>query len=212
RDLDTADQSGFLVGRNVRLVAVRRLAPAMARPTRLVIVLNAGRRDQGRVYQRARAHHEAALIELARDDLEQRSVKSTAHQLGTEVDEGRALRRGLARDEATLAYYVEWHLREAWAPILFHDHNRVTVEQERPSPVAPVQPSPAALRKRGRRRTDDGLPLSGFSDLMAHLATRTMNVIAVPGAKDAAFTTLTNPTALQNAAFRLLGTEHVRVQ
>ena len=111
-----------------------------------------------------------------------------------------------------LAYYVEWHLREAWAPILFHDHDRVTAEQERASPVAAVQPSPAALRKRGRRRTDDGLPLSGFSDLMAHLATQTMNVIAVPGAKDAAFTTLTNPTALQNAAFRLLGTEHVRVQ
>jgi hypothetical protein len=111
-----------------------------------------------------------------------------------------------------LAYYVEWHLREAWAPILFHDHDRVTAEQERASPVAAVQPSPAALRKRGRRRTDDGLPLSSFSDLMAHLATQTMNVIAVPGAKDAAFTTLTNPTALQNAAFRLLGTEHVRVQ
>jgi hypothetical protein len=111
-----------------------------------------------------------------------------------------------------IAYYVEWHLREAWAPILFHDHDRVTTEQERPSPVAPVQPSPAALRKRGRRRTDDGLPLSGFSDLMAHLATQTMNVIAVPGVKDAAFTTLTNPTALQTAAFRLLGTEHVRVQ
>ena len=111
-----------------------------------------------------------------------------------------------------IAYYVEWHLREAWAPILFHDHDRVTAEQERASPVAPVQPSPAALRKRGRRRTDDGLPLSGFSDLIAHLATQTMNVIAVPGAKDAAFTTLTNPTALQNAAFRLLGTEHARVQ
>jgi hypothetical protein len=111
-----------------------------------------------------------------------------------------------------LAYYVEWHLREAWAPILFHDHDRVTAEQERASPVAPVQPSPAALRKRGRRRTDEGLPVSSFSDLMAHLATQTVNVIAVPGAKDAAFTTLTNPTALQNAAFRLLGTEHARVQ
>lgn len=111
-----------------------------------------------------------------------------------------------------IAYYVEWHLREAWAPILFHDHDRVTAEQERASPVAPVQPSPAALRKRGRRRTDDGLPLSGFSDLIAHLATQTMNVVAVPGAKDAAFTTLTNPTALQTAAFRLLGTEHARVQ
>jgi hypothetical protein len=111
-----------------------------------------------------------------------------------------------------LAYYVEWHLRDAWAPILFHDHDRAAAERQRPSPVAAAEPSPAALRKRGRRRTDDGLPLSGFPDLMAHLATQTLNVVAVPGAPEAAFTTITQPTALQHAAFNLLGTEPIRVQ
>ena len=111
-----------------------------------------------------------------------------------------------------LAYYVEWHLRDAWAPILFHEHDRAAAEAERASPVAAAAPSPAALRKRGRRSTDDGIPLNSFRDLMAHLATQTMNVVAVVGAPEAAFTTTSKPTALQQAAFKLLGTDLGRVQ
>lgn len=111
-----------------------------------------------------------------------------------------------------LAYHVEWHLREAWAPLLFQDHDRAAAEAARASPVAAAERSPAAERKRGRRRTDDGLPLCRFSDLMAHLATRTLNAVAVPGAAQATFTTLSKPTPLQEAAFRLLGTDLPRVQ
>jgi hypothetical protein len=111
-----------------------------------------------------------------------------------------------------LAYYVEWHLREAWAPILFHEHDRPAAEAERTSPVAAAAPSPAALRKRGRRSTDDGVPLCSFRDLMAHLATQTMNVVAVAGAAEATFTTNSKPTALQEAAFKLLDAEAARVQ
>jgi hypothetical protein len=111
-----------------------------------------------------------------------------------------------------LAYYVEWHLREAWAPILFQDHDRAAAEAARASPVAAAERSPAAERKRGRRRTDDGLPLSCYADLIAHLATQTLNTVAVPGAAQATFTTLSKPTPLQEAAFRLLGTDLPRVQ
>jgi len=111
-----------------------------------------------------------------------------------------------------LGYYVEWHLRDAWAPILFHDHDPVAAERERASPVAAAEQSASALRKRGRRRTDSGLPLSSFGDLMAHLATQTINVVAVPGAAEAAFTTVAKPTALQEAAFELLKAEPVCVQ
>jgi DDE family transposase len=111
-----------------------------------------------------------------------------------------------------LAYYVEWHLREAWAPLLFQDHDRAAAEAGRASPVAAAERSPAAARKRGRRRSDDGLPLCRFSDLMAHLATQTLNTVALPGAAQAAFTTLSKPTPLQEAAFRLLGAELPRVQ
>src|SRR5689334_8703396 len=48
-----------------------------------------------------------------------------------------------------MAYYIEWHLREAWAPILFHDHERAEAEKERASPVTALEVSAAAKRKRG---------------------------------------------------------------
>jgi hypothetical protein len=67
-------------------------------------------------------------------------------------------------------------------------------------------------RKPGRRRTDSGLPLSSFGDLMAHLTTQTMNVVAVSGATEAAFTAVTKATALQEAAFELLKIEPLCVQ
>ena len=66
-----------------------------------------------------------------------------------------------------LAYYVEWHMREAWAPILFHDHERAAAEQARISPVAAGDVSAAAKRKRGSRRSDDGLPVNSFRGLIA---------------------------------------------
>jgi hypothetical protein len=111
-----------------------------------------------------------------------------------------------------MAYYVEWHLRDALTPLLFPDHDRQGAEAERSSPVAPATISPAARRKRGRRRNDENLPLLSFADLMAHLASQTLNTAAQPGAPNATFTTLTNPTTLQAAAFALLGIEPMRVQ
>jgi Transposase DDE domain len=111
-----------------------------------------------------------------------------------------------------LAYYVEWHLREAWAPILFHDHERAEAEKERVSPVAALEVSAAAKRKRGSRRSDDGLPITSFGDLMRHLATMTLNIVASPQAPSAAITLSATPTPLQNKAFALLDTALPRVQ
>src|SRR6266480_3716705 len=51
-----------------------------------------------------------------------------------------------------LAYYLEWHMRQALAPILFEDHDRAAGEALRPSPVAKAQPSPAAKRKAKTKR------------------------------------------------------------
>jgi hypothetical protein len=104
-----------------------------------------------------------------------------------------------------LAYYVEWHLRQAWAPILFDDHDRAAVEAERSSPVAAAEPSAASIRKRGRRRSDDGVPVSSFRDLLRHLATLTWNRVAIPGAESAPATLYARPTPLQASAFGLLG-------
>lgn len=104
-----------------------------------------------------------------------------------------------------LAYYVEWHLREAWAPLLFHEHDAAGAEAERISPVQAAAVSPATQRKRATRRTEAGLPVVDYAGLMQHLATLTLNIVAVPKAPDAAFTTLAKPTPLQAAALELLG-------
>lgn len=104
-----------------------------------------------------------------------------------------------------LAYYVEWHLREAWAPLLFHEHDAAGAEAERISPVQAAAVSPATQRKRATRRTEAGLPVVDYAGLMQHLATMTLNIVAVPKAQDAAFTMLAKPTPLQAAALELLG-------
>jgi hypothetical protein len=104
-----------------------------------------------------------------------------------------------------LAYYVEWHLRQAWAPILFDDHDRAAAEAARASPLAAAEPSPASIRKRGRRRSDDGLPISSLRDLLRHLATLTLNTVALPKTRPATTTLYARPTPLQARAFDLLG-------
>ncbi len=111
-----------------------------------------------------------------------------------------------------MAYYVEWHLREAWAPILFHDHERAEAEKQRVSPVPAVEVSAAAKRKRASRRGDDGLPITSFGDLMRHLATMTLNIVASPQAPSATITLSAKPTPLQDKAFALLGAALPRVQ
>jgi hypothetical protein len=111
-----------------------------------------------------------------------------------------------------IAYYVEWHLREAWAPILFHHHDRAAAEQQRPSPVIAAEISEAATRKLRARRTDTGLPVTSFSGLLQHLATLTLNTVAAPQAPGATFTLSSKPTPLQAAALDLIGPVLQRVQ
>ena len=118
-----------------------------------------------------------------------------------------------------LGYYVEWHLREAWAPILFHDHDRASdrrsegaAEQARISPVAAAKISDAAKRKRGARRNDDGVPVSSFRGLIDHLATMTLNLVASAQAPNATITLTAKPTLLQRKALELLDITLPRVQ
>src|SRR5271157_2303947 len=111
-----------------------------------------------------------------------------------------------------LSYYVEWHLREAWTPILFHDHDRAAAQQARISPVAPAEISDAAKRKRGARRTDDGVPVNSFRGLIDHLATMTLNLVASPHAPNATITLAAKSTPLQAKALALLDIAALRVQ
>ena len=111
-----------------------------------------------------------------------------------------------------LAYHVEWHLRQALAPLLFHDTDIAAARAQRSSPVAKAKPSPAAQEKKLTRRNQDGQPVMAFADLMAHLGTLTQNTVATSLHKGHTFTLRTKPTTLQAIAFRLLDIDPVRVQ
>jgi hypothetical protein len=106
-----------------------------------------------------------------------------------------------------LAYYVEWHMRRALAPILFDDDDKEHGERLRPSVVAPAQRSGRAEKKAARCRTEDGLPVHSFQTLMQDLATVTRNTVRLK-TSDATFTDFTIPTPLQQTAFDLLGVSH----
>jgi transposase len=111
-----------------------------------------------------------------------------------------------------LAYHVEWHLRDALAPLLFHDTELEAAREERASPVAKTEPSETVKAKKATKRSADGQPAMSFSQLMAHLGTLTRNTMRVPLRKSHRFTLHSRWTKLQEAAFKLLGTEPMRVQ
>jgi hypothetical protein len=102
-----------------------------------------------------------------------------------------------------LAYYLEWHMRQVLAPMLFDDHDRAAGEALRASPVAKAQTSPAAKRKAQTKHTDDGLPVHSFRSLLADLATLTRNTVRFGRA--ATFPVLATPTEIQRRALDLLG-------
>jgi hypothetical protein len=104
-----------------------------------------------------------------------------------------------------LAYYVEWHMRQALKPILFDDHDKAAADAARTSIVAKAKRSTAADRKARTKRTDDGLPVHSFRSLLGDLATVTRNTMAMVGEPDATFVIYPQFTPVQVRAFELLG-------
>jgi len=103
-----------------------------------------------------------------------------------------------------LAYYVEWHMREALAPMLFDDEDPRAGNALRASVVASAQRSPAAQRKARTKRTADNMPIHSFKTLLQDLATITSNRIQFR-AEAPTFDKLTLPTPIQQQALDLLG-------
>jgi transposase len=104
-----------------------------------------------------------------------------------------------------LAYYVDWHMRQALAPLLFHDEELRECRTTR-DPVAPAAASASVTQKKHQRLTADGLPIHSFDTLLMALSTRCRNHChskAGPNTKD--FTLTTEPSPLQRRAFELLG-------
>ena len=103
-----------------------------------------------------------------------------------------------------LAFYVEWHMREAWAPLMFADTDSQAKAAR--DPVAPAQRSALASAKAASKRLDDGEPVHSFATLMSQLATIVRNTCRTPGANPDAptFELLTTPSAHQQRALALI--------
>jgi transposase len=97
-----------------------------------------------------------------------------------------------------LAYYLTWHLKAAWKPLLFTDEHRPTS----PDPVAKAVRSPAAQQKAQTKRTATGQPAHSYRTLLAELATQTRNTTRLHG-HASTFEKLTQPTELQAEALEL---------
>jgi transposase len=97
-----------------------------------------------------------------------------------------------------LAYYLTWHLKAAWKPLLFTDEHRPTS----PDPVAKAVRSTSAQEKAQTKRTAAGQPAHSYRTLLTELATQTRNTTRLHG-HTATFEKLTQPTALQAQALEL---------
>jgi Transposase DDE domain len=110
-----------------------------------------------------------------------------------------------------LAYYVQWHMIQAWAPLTFMDEAGSPDAAREHDPVAPPMRSNAALAKVHTRRLADGTPAMSFTRLLAHMATIVRNTMRSASARigEATFTLTTRPNPKQRQALDLLATTAV---
>ena len=107
-----------------------------------------------------------------------------------------------------LAYYVEWHLRRAWAPLLFEEEER-SEERKRRDPIRTAQPSASVQRKKSSHQTPDDLPVHSFESLLKELASRARVTYALKSENseektDLTFRQVPEPTLLQARAYELV--------
>lgn len=106
-----------------------------------------------------------------------------------------------------LAYYVEWHLRRAWAPLLFEDEERGE-ERKRRDPILPAKPSASAQAKKRAHQTAEGLPVHSFESLLRELASRARVTYTLQSEKaeekNLTFRQVPEPTPVQARAYELV--------
>ena len=103
-----------------------------------------------------------------------------------------------------LAYYVEWHMREAWREMMFADED--LERKKHRDPVAAAERSQAALEKVAARALKDGSPVHSFRTLLAELSTIVRNTCEarVGQRSGSTFQMTTTPNPLQHRALQLL--------
>ena len=105
-----------------------------------------------------------------------------------------------------LAYYLEWHLREAWAELLFDDERPPL----RADPVAKAERSPEAKRKASTKRTAAGEVCHSFPSLIAELALVVRDTNRITGT-NATFEKVTRRNSVQARALQLVGLDPERL-
>ena len=105
-----------------------------------------------------------------------------------------------------LAYYVEWHMRRALAPVLFDDEDKEATLASRSSPVAKAPRSNNAKAKAAGKITDEGQPVHSFHTLMADLGALCLNEVVATPNPNYVLTMTTRPTAIQQKGIRCGGT------
>jgi hypothetical protein len=108
-----------------------------------------------------------------------------------------------------LAYYVQWHMIEAWRPLLYADEDQKA--KDRRDPVAPAKRSDSAIKKVRTKRLDDGSRVYSFRSLLGHLGAIVRATCLCSGGRDtsAIFTMITRRNPKQQKAFDLLHTIRV---
>lgn len=103
-----------------------------------------------------------------------------------------------------LAYYVEWHMCEAWRELLFADED---LEAKRTrDPVTPAKRSAAALQKINERTLANGSSVHSFRTLLEELSTIVHNTCVTRSATGVSpsFQMVTMATTAQQRAMQLL--------
>lgn len=97
-----------------------------------------------------------------------------------------------------LAEYVQWHLRRAWRELIFAEEVDTLDERD---PVAAVQPTDTARRKKASKHTSDGLRLHSFRGMLKKLSSVVKNTCQVEDG--GIFEMVTQPDPLQARALQL---------
>jgi len=111
-----------------------------------------------------------------------------------------------------LSCYVEWHMRDALAPLLFQDTELEWAKKDRASPVHKTEPSEAVREKKAKKRTPGDLPVLSFEGLMDHLGTLTLTPRALSPGASCTLNQFSGMTPLQKKAFELLGVRPTKMR
>jgi hypothetical protein len=105
-----------------------------------------------------------------------------------------------------LAFYIEWHMREAWRSLLFADEEQAAKKSR--DPVAPAVRSESAEKKARSKRLEDGSEVHSFHTLLKLLSQIVRNECRPPGSTPSTptFEIVTTPDEKQQLALDLLDT------